>query len=312
MARIRSVHPDICVDEVLAEVTASAERTFVRLWTHLDDEGRCVDNPKLIKAALYPLHDDMTAELVDYDLNELARHGLIWRYEAEGKRCLSAKPGAWGQRQKPKHPTPSKLPAPPEGYTPPPEPPGKSSPTSPPNGVSPTPGLPPPYPEPGEDVPGSLHGVVGGEGVGDGGGEGVGGGVRGGGLATRPPDPDARRLCDLLADCIGQRSARRPKVTTRWLTDMDRLLRIDSRDPADVQRVISWLHNAPDDVARFWQPNVRSPGKLRDRWDQMSEQYRNRRRRPTDDAWEGSRHLAAVADPDINPLDSIYGRSVTG
>src|SRR5262245_14354807 len=105
MARIRSVHPDICVDDVLAEVSARAERTFVRLWTHLDDEGRCVDNPKLVKAALYPLHDDMTAGEVDRDLEELVAHGLLLRYEVDGRKVIAAKNQAWHDRQKPKHPT---------------------------------------------------------------------------------------------------------------------------------------------------------------------------------------------------------------
>lgn len=202
MARIRSVHPDICLDEVLCEVSARAERTFVRLWTHLDDAGRCVDNPKLIKAALYPLHDDMTAAEVDTDLWELLSHGLVLRYEADGKKVLAAKPASWGERQRPKHPSPSKLPSVPSDYTPP-EPPGKAYPTSGEPYPSPTVGrgedmtnsasdahtgvddaesqeqssstvgLPQAYPGSGEPYPGSLHGVVEGvvEGVGD--GEGV-------------------------------------------------------------------------------------------------------------------------------------------
>ena len=61
MARIRSVKPELCTSETMAEVSAEAERTFVRLWTHCDDEGRCKDNPKLLKAALFPLHDDCTS-----------------------------------------------------------------------------------------------------------------------------------------------------------------------------------------------------------------------------------------------------------
>lgn len=167
MARIRSVHPEICVDETLPEVSAHAERTFVRLWTHCDDEGRCIDNARLIKAALYPLHDDMTPEQVDHDLKELAHHGLIWRYEAEGKRLLCAKPGPWSNWQKPKHPQGSKLPGPPDGYTPPPEPPRNDPERSGTqrneverNGaerseVEPS----------GDSRAGSLHGVVDGEGV---------------------------------------------------------------------------------------------------------------------------------------------------
>jgi hypothetical protein len=114
MPRIRSIHPDICDDEVLAEVSAYAERTFLRLWTHLDDEGRGPDNPKLWKGKLYPLHDDVTSDRVERDLSELAARGLLIRYELDGKRYLATKHSAWKKFQRPQHPTPSKLPAPPE------------------------------------------------------------------------------------------------------------------------------------------------------------------------------------------------------
>lgn len=112
MPRIRSIHPNICGDEVLAEVSSYAERTFLRLWTHLDDAGRGIDNPKLWKGYLYPLHDDVTSERVERDLAELTACGLLIRYEIAGKRYLCAKPEAWAKYQKPQHPTPSKLPEP--------------------------------------------------------------------------------------------------------------------------------------------------------------------------------------------------------
>lgn len=114
MPRIRSVHPDICNDEVLAEVSAYAERTWVRLWTHLDDKGRGPDNPKLWAGLLYPLHDDVTPERVERDLAELEARGLILRYVADGKKWLCAKPSGWAKYQKPQHPTPSKIPPPEE------------------------------------------------------------------------------------------------------------------------------------------------------------------------------------------------------
>lgn len=110
MPRIRSVHPDLCDDETMAGVSAYAERTFVRLWTHLDDDGRGPDNAKLWKGKLYPLHDDVTSERVERDLSELAACGLIIRYEVDGKRLLSAKPHQWKRWQKPNRPTESKLP----------------------------------------------------------------------------------------------------------------------------------------------------------------------------------------------------------
>jgi hypothetical protein len=112
MARIRSIHPELCTDETLVDVSAEAERTFIRLLPHLDDEGRALDNPKLLKASLYPLHDSITTGDLDGWLWELARHGIIIRYQKDGKRFLSAKPAAWKLWQKPRWKYESKYPAP--------------------------------------------------------------------------------------------------------------------------------------------------------------------------------------------------------
>lgn len=114
MARIRSVHPDICTDEVLAGLSGDVERCYVRLWTHLDDEGRCVDNPLLIKAALFPLVEWIEAGDVDLWLSALAAAGLIRRYEVNGRRYLTTKPEAWARWQKPRRKVDSKLPPPPD------------------------------------------------------------------------------------------------------------------------------------------------------------------------------------------------------
>ncbi|HEX9992494.1 MAG TPA: hypothetical protein VGB14_06180 [Acidimicrobiales bacterium] len=108
--RIRSVHPDLCTSETMATLSASAERTFVRLWTHCDDDGRCVDNVRLIKAAVYPLNDEMTLDAVEVDLAALAAKGLIIRYEVDGRRYLAVR--SWCEFQHPQKRRPSKLPAP--------------------------------------------------------------------------------------------------------------------------------------------------------------------------------------------------------
>lgn len=111
MPRIRSVHWDLCRDRELANVSAEAERTFVRLWPHLDDEGRALDDPLLLKADLYPVHAHVSVDDVEHDLCELATEGLILRYEKDGVRYLSAKPEPWAKYQKPRHRYPSDLPA---------------------------------------------------------------------------------------------------------------------------------------------------------------------------------------------------------
>lgn len=111
MARIRSVHPDICVSETMAGLCAELERTFVRLWTHCDDEGRCKDNPRLIKAAIYPLHDKVDVAVLDAELDELWAAGILVRYEVAGDRFIQVT--SWSEFQKPQRPTPSKYPPPP-------------------------------------------------------------------------------------------------------------------------------------------------------------------------------------------------------
>lgn len=110
MARIRSVHPDICVSATMASLPAELERTFVRLWTHCDDHGRCQDNPRLIRAALYPLLDDMTTERVNVELEALSNAGLLWRYKVDGCGYLQVR--SWNEFQHPNRPKKSKWPAP--------------------------------------------------------------------------------------------------------------------------------------------------------------------------------------------------------
>jgi hypothetical protein len=112
MPRIRSVHPDICVSDTMAALPAELERTFVRLWTHCDDEGRCEDRVKIIKAAIYPLHDTLTASVLDQQLDDLQRHGLIRRYSASGTRLLQVV--SWNEYQHPQRAKPSKWPPPAE------------------------------------------------------------------------------------------------------------------------------------------------------------------------------------------------------
>jgi hypothetical protein len=291
VARIRSVHPDICGSDTMATLPAELERTFVRLWTHCDDEGRCEDRPRIIKAGIYPVHDEMTWQRIDAELTELHNAGLIVRYEASGKRYIAVK--SWHEYQHPQRPRKSDHPTPPENAPPPPRTLADVS----RNGAG---GV--------REHASTSPGLELGEGEGEGVGGGDGRGESEGGALVCPLNPDAERLCHLLADCIGQRGSKRPTVTKRWLTDMDRLLRLDGREPNEVERVVRWLDSARDDIAAFWQPNVRSPGTLRAKWDQMSEQYA-RRRRPTsrqqrdDQAWEDSQTILRVVPTGVNPID---------
>lgn len=106
MPRIRSVHPDICLSDTMADLPANLERTFVRLWTHCDDDGRCEDRVKLIKAAIYPLHDAVSVKVLDNELTSLHNAGVIIRYESAGQRLIQVV--SWDEYQHPQKPRPSR------------------------------------------------------------------------------------------------------------------------------------------------------------------------------------------------------------
>jgi len=90
-----------------------------------------------------------------------------------------------------------------------------------------------------------------------------------------PKLTDAYRLCKVLASSLEQRGERinGKAATNAWVREMEALLRIDGRSPEDVERVLRWLDEGADPVSSWWQPNVRSPAKLREKWHTMGEQY---------------------------------------
>jgi hypothetical protein len=72
------------------------------------------------------------------------------------------------------------------------------------------------------------------------------------------------QACNLLADLIEANGSKRPAVTDKWLSDMERLNRIDERSWEQITRAIEWCQ--ADD---FWRGNIMSPSKLRKQYDQL-------------------------------------------
>ena len=107
MARIRTIKPDAFTSDSLSSVPRGTRWTFAGLWTYADDAGRGRDDPRLIKAALYPIDDDTTLVDVADDLDMLHGIGAICRYEVGGRRYLHMP--KWGH-QKINRPTPPKSP----------------------------------------------------------------------------------------------------------------------------------------------------------------------------------------------------------
>jgi hypothetical protein len=110
MARIRTIKPEFFTSETVAELPVRARLTWIGLWTYCDDHGRCRDNVKLIKAAVWPL-DDVSLTNIDSDLTDLQACGLVTRYTVDGKGYMQVV--NWTEHQKVSHPTDSRFPRPP-------------------------------------------------------------------------------------------------------------------------------------------------------------------------------------------------------
>lgn len=109
--RIRSIHHDALRSRKLAQLTADAERCWWRLQCVCDDDGRSEDEPDVLTSILFQVMRDVTPEQVDGWLEEMHKVGLIVRYEVAGKRCFHVV--GWHEKQHPRRPQTSRLPAPP-------------------------------------------------------------------------------------------------------------------------------------------------------------------------------------------------------
>lgn len=80
---------------------------------------------------------------------------------------------------------------------------------------------------------------------------------------------DAIRLCNLLADLMVENGCKRPAITSTWIGDMDKIMRLDGRTPDQVEAAIRWSQ-----ASEFWSANIHSPGKLRAKYDTLRLQAR--------------------------------------
>lgn len=112
MPRIRTIKPSFFTSTTVAELPIEARLTFIGLWTYVDDDGRAVDDPRLVKAAIWPLDDRRNATAIEKDLAVLAKRGFIERYTHDSHRYLRVR--AWRDHQRINRPQPSRLPRSPE------------------------------------------------------------------------------------------------------------------------------------------------------------------------------------------------------
>lgn len=240
MARIRTIKPSFFTSLTVAGLSPEQRLTFIGLWTHVDDEGRCVDDARLIKAALWPL-DDRTASEVDNDLWALTESSLILRYSLSERSYLAVR--NWAEHQRINRSTGSSLPEPESG--------------------TPTPR--PPHPTCGNEGSLSTHGELSESSRQERKGrEGKGTSLRDTSEPSAPPRIDVEQACTLLADLIEQNGSKRPTITQAWRDSARRMIDRDGVALADVLGAIRWCQ--ADD---FWAANILSMPKLRKQYPQL-------------------------------------------
>ena len=80
MPRIRTIKPELWESKTLAALDYVVVLTFIGLFNHVDDDGRCKDLAALVKAAVHPLREDLATSDVEAHLVALAGAGAVCRY----------------------------------------------------------------------------------------------------------------------------------------------------------------------------------------------------------------------------------------
>lgn len=114
MANSRLITSDVWTDDWFGPLSFFEQALWIGLFSRCaDDQGRLIDNPVVIRAAVFPYKDtpiaDIEAALVLY-----AEAGRVIRYVADDKKLLQI--ANWWEHQHPQWAQPSKWLAP-EGWT---------------------------------------------------------------------------------------------------------------------------------------------------------------------------------------------------
>jgi hypothetical protein len=259
MARIRSIKPEFFTSLTIADLPLSARLTFIGLWTYVDDNGVGPADPRLIRAAIWPLEEapDILQRTRE-DLQRLQEAHLITLYEASGRPLVYV--NSWTEHQKVSHPrkprflTPHEVPqAPDQGKSDSPED-FRSTPEdrqSPPEDDAP------------EQGAGSREQ-----------GKGIEAISEAAASDATPPRPDVERVCEHLAAVIEKGGGKKQRISKTWRNDVRLLLDVDGVTPEQAIAAIDWAH--ADD---FWNAHILSPGKLRAKYETLRRQAASQQRK---------------------------------
>lgn len=242
MPRIRTIKPEFWTDPVIVRLTPIQRLFYIGTWNFaICDQGHLEDDPLRLKLQILPAENVDVEEIIE----ALVDAGRLDRMEVDGDRYLHIRTLADHQRVD-----------------------GRWTPRCPVCAHANSDEL--------ARVPAShdethansrkLTAVKEGkvkEGKGDAGAD------------APPPRPEVVALCDLLADLVESNGSKRPTVTTKWHDAARLMLDRDKRDPQQAAELIQWAQ-----ANTFWQSNVLSMVKFRDKYDTLRLQAERERANP--------------------------------
>jgi len=95
--RIRTIKPEFCTSEQVADCSTNARLLFVLMWCFCDDGGRHPANAKRLKMECFP-GDSFTVADIQVMIEELIKNGLIIEYRHENS--LFWQVTGWKKHQK--------------------------------------------------------------------------------------------------------------------------------------------------------------------------------------------------------------------
>ena len=263
MARIRSIKPEFFTSLTIADLELSTRLTFIGLWTYVDDNGVGLADPRLIRAAIWPLEEapDILQRTRE-DLQSLHAARLVTLYEASGKALLAV--SNWSEHQKVSHPRKPRFPRP-EQVRNADETPSDQDSFEPPEGSGEA-------PEDFQSTPETLRPEQGA------GSREQGAGNRGdaepSASADTPPRADVESVCRHLADVLEKTGSKRPSITDKWRTAARLMLDRDGITVEQAKHAIDWAH-----ASDFWQAHILTPMKLREKYETLRRQAAGEQRR---------------------------------
>ena len=97
MSRGRWVKPEFFKSLTIARLNPIVRLHFIGLWTYADDEGRGIDDCRLMAAEIWPLDDNVTKDVVEECQVTLENEGLIIRYQTERSQLFQIR--NWHEHQ---------------------------------------------------------------------------------------------------------------------------------------------------------------------------------------------------------------------